>query len=58
MKIQCQSPSKINFNFSDEPITFFDLIPLFSKEGLGDIWQKLFPKKLRYFSSTFISLKY
>lgn len=55
MKIQYQSPSKINFNFSDEPIIFFDLIPLFSKEGLGEIWQNLFLKKLRYFSSAFIS---
>jgi len=34
------------------------IAPLFSKEGLGEIWQKVLPKKAVNFSIMFAKLSY
>jgi len=42
------------------PLKFYRLFiaPLFSKEGLGEIWQKVLPKKAGNFSIMFAKLSY
>ena len=45
-----------DFLFEDEQVSFFDLIPLFSKEGLGEIWQNKFTKKIILMLSRFKEL--